>query len=253
MKISIITSVFNNKETIAEAIESVLSQTYAKIEYIVVDGASTDGTVDVIEQYSKNIDTFVSEPDKGIYDGLNKGIALATGDIIGFLHSDDLFENECVVTKIVEAFKKKHADSIYGDLTYVSKEDTSHVVRFWKSGMFTLAKLKRGWMPPHPTFYVKREVYKKYGAFDTSFKIAADYDSILRFLGREKISTYYMPEVCVKMRVGGASNKSIRNLVQKSKEDLRAMKNNGVGNVGSLFVKNASKVPQFFRKAKKRH
>ena len=139
-----------------------------------------------------------------------------------------------------------HVDSVYGDLTYVTKEDTSKVVRYRKSGVFTLGKLKRGWMPPHPTFYVKREVYEKYGAFDTSFKISADYDSILRYLGREKISTYYIPEVLVKMRVGGASNKSIKNLIQKSKEDLRAMRNNKVGHVGSLFVKNASKVPQFF-------
>ncbi len=251
MKISIITSVYNNKETIAEAIESVLSQTYDNIEYIVVDGASTDGTLDVIEKYVKKIDTLVSEPDNGIYDGLNKGVALATGDVVGFLHSDDLFEDAHVVEKIADAFKKMHVDSIYGDLTYVRKEDTGNIVRFWKSGVFTPGKLKRGWMPPHPTFYVKREVYEKYGAFDTGFKIAADYDTVLRFLGREKISTHYIPEVLVKMRVGGASNKNLKNLVQKSREDLRAMKNNGVGHAGSLFVKNVSKVPQFFRKAKK--
>ncbi len=251
MTISIITSVYNNKGTISEAIESVLSQTYDDIEYIVVDGSSTDGTVDVIEQYVDKITTFVSEPDKGIYDGLNKGIALATGDVVGFLHSDDLFEDKHVVEKIAEAFKKMHVDSVYGDLTYVSKEDTSNVVRFWKSGLFTMSKLKKGWMPPYPTFYVKREVYEKYGAFDTSFKIAADYDSILRFLGKEQISTHYIPEVLVKMRVGGASNKSIKNLVLKSKEDLRAMRNNGVGHMGSLFVKNASKIPQFFKKSVK--
>ena len=252
MKISIVTSVYNNKETISEAIESVLSQTYDNIEYIVVDGASSDGTVDIIENYADKITTFISEPDKGIYDGLNKGIGLATGDVVGFLHSDDLFEDEYVLEKIAKAFKTMHVDSIYGDLTYVSKEDTSKVVRYWKSGVFTMGKLKRGWMPPHPTFYVKREVYQKYGVFDTTFKIAADYDSILRFLGREKVSTHYIHEVLVKMRVGGASNKSIKNLVQKSKEDLKAMKNNGVGHVGSLLVKNASKLPQFFsRKSRK--
>ena len=248
MKISIITSVYNNKETIAKAIESVLSQTYENIEYIVVDGASTDGTAEIIEEYAEKITTFVSEQDKGIYDGLNKGVALATGDVVGFLHSDDLFEDEYVVEKIAQAFIKSGVESIYGDLTYVTKEDTSKVVRYWKSGTYSYTKLKRGWMPPHPTFYVKRDVYEKYGAFDTSFKIAADYDSILRFLGREKISTYYIPEVLVKMRLGGASNKSIKNLIQKSREDLKAMKNNGVGDVGSLFVKNVSKVPQFFRR-----
>ncbi|MCF6206735.1 MAG: glycosyltransferase [Sulfurovum sp.] len=249
MKISIITSVYNNKETIAEAIESVLSQTYDDIEYIVVDGASTDGTVEVIQKYAEKITTFVSEADKGIYDGLNKGIALATGDVVGFLHSDDLFEDDKVVEKIAHAFKTMHTDSIYGDLTYVSKEDTSKVVRYWKSGAFALKKLQRGWMPPHPTFYVKRDVYGKFGGFDTSFRIAADYDTILRFLGKEKISTHYIPHVLVKMRVGGESNKSLRNLVRKSREDLRAMKHNGVGHIGSLFVKNASKIPQFFRKA----
>ena len=247
-KVSIITSVYNNKETIAEAIESVLSQTYDNIEYIVVDGASKDGTVNIIQKYADKITTFVSEADKGIYDGLNKGVALATGDVIGFLHSDDLFENEYVVEKIAEAFLISGVDSIYGDLTYVSKEDTSKVVRFWKSGVCTLAKLKRGWMPPHPTFYVRREVYEKFGSFDTSFKIAADYDSILRFLGRESITTHYIPEVLVKMRVGGASNKSLKNLLQKSREDVRAMKKNGVGHLGSLFVKNVSKLPQFFKK-----
>ena len=247
-KVSIITSVYNNKETIAEAIESVLSQTYDNIEYIVVDGASKDGTVDIIQQYADKITTFVSEADKGIYDGLNKGVALATGDVIGFLHSDDLFENEFVVEKIAEAFMISGVDSIYGDLTYVSKDDTFNVVRFWKSGVFTLAKLKRGWMPPHPTFYVRREVYEKFGSFDTSFKIAADYDSILRFLGRESITTHYIPEVLVKMRVGGASNKSLKNLLQKSREDVRAMKKNGVGHLGTLFAKNASKLPQFFKK-----
>ena len=250
LKISIITSVYNNKETIAEAIASVFSQSYDNIEYIVVDGASTDGTVEVIKQYADNITTFVSEPDKGIYDGLNKGVALATGDVVGFLHSDDLFEDEHVVAKIAEAFESSGAQSVYGDLTYVTKEDTSKVVRFWKSGIFTYAKLKNGWMPPHPTFYVKRDVYEQYGAFDTFFKIAADYDTVLRFLGREKISTHYIPEVLVKMRVGGASNKSIKNLIQKSREDLKVMNNNRVGNAGSLLVKNASKIKQFFVRKK---
>ena len=141
-------------------------------------------------------------------------------------------------------------DSIYGDLTYVSKEDTSNVVRYWKSGAYGLKKLGNGWMPPHPTFYVKRKVYEKYGAFDTSFKISADYDSILRFLGREGITTRYIPEVLVKMRVGGESNKSIKNLVQKTQEDLRAVKNNDVGHIRSIFFKNFSKIPQFFKRSK---
>jgi glycosyltransferase len=248
MKISVITSVYNNKETIAEAIESVLSQTYDNIEYIVVDGASKDGTVDVIQKYADKITTFVSEPDKGIYDGLNKGVALATGAVVGFLHSDDLFQDEHVVAKIAEAFKSGDVDSIYGDLIYVSKEDTSKVVRYWKSGAFGLRKLQNGWMPPHPTFYVKRKVYEDFGAFDTCFKIAADYDSILRFLGREGITTRYIPEVLVKMRVGGASNRSLKNIIMKTKEDVRALQNNNVGHLGTLIAKNFSKIPQFFKR-----
>ncbi len=248
MKISIITSVYNNKETIAEAIESVLSQTYDDIEYIVVDGASKDGTVDVIKKYADKITTFVSEPDKGIYDGLNKGVALATGDVVGFLHSDDLFQDENVVAKIAEAFKADDVDSIYGDLIYVTKEDTTKVIRYWKSGDFTMRKLQNGWMPPHPTFYVKRKVYEAYGAFDTGFKIAADYDSILRFLGREGITTRYIPEVLVKMRAGGASNRSLKNIIMKTREDIRALRNNRVGHLGTLVSKNLSKIPQFFKR-----
>lgn len=248
MKISVITSVYNNKETIAEAIESVLSQSYDDIEYIIVDGASQDGTVEVIKKYADKLTTFVSEPDKGIYDGLNKGVALATGDVVGFLHSDDLFQDENVVAKIAEAFKSGDVDSVYGDLTYVTKEDTSKVIRYWKSGTFSMRKLQNGWMPPHPTFYVKRKVYEAYGAFDTGFRIAADYDSILRFLGREGITTRYIPEVLVKMRVGGASNRSLKNIIMKTREDIRALQNNNVGHLGTLISKNFSKIPQFFKR-----
>jgi glycosyltransferase len=246
MKISVITSVYNNRDTIAEAIESVLSQDHHDVEYIVIDGASTDGTMEIVRRYEQEIDTIVSEPDRGIYDGLNKGIALATGEVVGFLHSDDLFADGKVLSRIAEAFGRHEVQSVYGDLVYVAKEDASRVVRYWKSGPFERQKLHKGWMPPHPTFYVRREVYERHGAFDTSFRIAADYDSILRFLGREKISTRYIPEVLVRMRVGGASNKSLGNLLKKSREDLLAMRRNGVGNFGSLLRKNLSKVPQFF-------
>ena len=248
MKISIITSVYNNKETISETIESVLSQTYDDLEYIIIDAASTDGTVDIIKQYQDKISTFVSEPDDGIFDGLNKGIALATGDVVGFLHSDDLYQHNKVIEMVAEAFKNYPVDSVFGDLTYVNNKDTSKVIRYWKSGDFSPKKLRRGWMPPHPTFFVKRHVYERSGVFDTSFKIAADYDIILRLLGKHNITTHYIPEVLVKMRVGGESNKSLRNLLQKSKEDLRAMKNNDTGNLCSLFIKNITKLPQFLKK-----
>lgn len=250
MKISVITSVYNNKAFIAEAIESVLSQTYDNIEYIVIDGASTDGTVEIIEQYADNIDIFVSEPDKGIYDGLNKGIEKATGDVIGFLHSDDLYEHSQVLETIAKTFKEHGVESVYGDLTYVKKESPETIVRYWKSGPFSTKRLKSGWMPPHPTFYVRREIYERYGAFDLRYKIAADYDSVLRFLGKEKISTHYIPEVLVRMRVGGESNRSLKNLYRKSKEDYMAMKSNGIGGLDALILKNLSKIQQFIIKPK---
>ncbi|MFZ2449489.1 MAG: glycosyltransferase family 2 protein [Methylovulum miyakonense] len=249
MKITLITSVYNNQETIAEAISSVLSQTYPDIEYIIIDGGSTDGTVDVVKPYQDRLATFISEPDKGIYDGLNKGIKLATGDIIGFLHSDDLYEDNQVIEKVAQAFMDYGVDSVYGNLTYVDKNDPTRIIRYWQSGGFSLNKLRHGWMPPHPTFFVKRDVYERYGLFDTRFKIAADYDLILRFLGKQQISTHYIPSVLIKMRVGGASNKSWKNILRKSTEDLQAMKNNGIGGIFSLVIKNLSKLQQFFRKA----
>lgn len=249
MKVSIITSVYNNEKTIEDAIKSVLSQTYSNIEYIVVDGASKDGTVDVIKKYEDKISTFVSEKDKGIYDGLNKGVSLATGDVIAFLHSDDIYADENIITEVVEHFKSTNTDSIYGDLVYVDKEDTSKIFRYWKSGEYTFKKLSNGWMPPHPTFFVKKEFYDKYGKFDLDFGIAADYDFMLRMLGKYKISTSYLPKVLYKMRVGGASNRSLKNIIQKSLEDIKALKNNNIGGVHTIILKNLSKIPQFLKKS----
>ena len=249
MKVSIITSVYNNEKTIEDAIKSVLSQTYSNIEYIVVDGASKDGTVDVIKKYEDKISTFVSERDKGIYDGLNKGVSLATGDIIAFLHSDDIYENENIITEVVEHFKSTNTDSIYGDLVYVDKEDTSKIFRYWQSGEYTFKKLSNGWMPPHPTFFVKKEFYDKYGKFDLDFGIAADYDFMLRMLGKYKISTSYLPKVLYKMRVGGASNRSLKNIIQKSREDIKALNNNNIGGIHTIILKNLSKIPQFLKKS----
>jgi len=244
MKVSIITVVYNNKKTIKNAIESVLSQTYKNIEYIIIDGASIDGTVEIIKSYGNKIDKFISEPDKGIYDGLNKGINLASGDIIGFLHSDDVYTNDEVVKKVVEVFEKYNCDGVYGDLVYVSKR-SDKVIRYWKSGEFSIYKLKKGWMPPHPTLFLKREIYEKYGLFDLSFKIAADYDFMLRVL-KDNLKLSYIPEVLYKMRIGGESNKSLKNIILKSKEDYKALKKNRLGGISTLIYKNFIKIPQFF-------
>jgi glycosyltransferase len=246
MKISIITVVWNNKETIKDAIESVLSQSYENIEYIIVDGASNDGTIDIVKSYGDKISKFVSEPDRGIYDGLNKGVSLATGNIIAFLHSDDVYADETVIERVVKEFEN-NLDGVYGDLIYTPKNDTSKVIRYWKSKDFDMSLLKKGWMPAHPTLFLRREVYEKYGKFDLDFKIAADYDFMLRVLSAG-INVQYLPHILYKMRVGGESNKSIKNIMLKSKEDSEALKKNNIGGIGSLLVKNLSKITQFIKK-----
>ena len=248
MKISIITSVYNNKETIEDAINSVLSQSYTNIEYILVDGGSSDGTLDIVEKYKDKIDIFISERDKGIYDGLNKGVGLATGDVLAFLHSDDLYASETIIEDIVKEFESTGADGVYGDLIYTPKDDTSKVLRYWKSKVFDMSLLKKGWMPAHPTFFLKKSVYDTYGKFDLSFKIAGDYDFMLRVLSAG-IKVSYLPKVFYKMRVGGESNKSIKNIILKSKEDMRALSKNNVGGLSTLFIKNFSKVGQFLKKS----
>jgi len=247
-KVSIITVVWNNKETIKDAIDSVLSQTYKNIEYIVVDGASSDGTVEVVQSYGDKISAFVSAKDKGIYDGLNKGISLATGDFIAFLHSDDLYTSSSVVANVMKEFASDDSlDGVYGDLVYTPKSDTSKVLRYWKSKDFDSSLLKQGWMPAHPTLILKKEVYEKYGNFDLDFKIAGDYDFMLRVLSAG-IKVKYIPEILYKMRVGGESNKSLKNIMLKSREDLRALRRNGVGGITSLLIKNLSKITQFIKK-----
>ena len=248
MKISVITAVFNNRATIAGAIDSVLAQTEVDVELVVIDGASTDGTLDVLRGYGARIPVLVSERDLGIYDALNKGIVRSSGDVVGFLHSDDLFADASVLARISRAFADRVVDAVYGDLLYVKKHDPARVVRYWRAGEFSRARLGWGWMPPHPTFYVRRSVYERLGAFDTRYRIAADYDCMLRFLGRSDIHPAYLPEVLVKMRVGGESNRSLSNVRRKSVEDYRALRANGIGGVGALVWKNLSKISQFWNR-----
>ncbi len=248
MKFSIITATYNNETTILNTISSVVSQTYINIEHIIIDGASKDKTLSLIKNNATKILKVISEPDNGIYDALNKGIKNATGDIIVFLHADDIFAKNTIIEDAAKLFTNKQTDSIYGDLQYVSKEDTNKIIRYWKSGEFKFSKLKKGWMPPHPTFFVKKKIYDKLGTFDTSFRIAADYDIILRFLGQNKISTAYLPQVMIKMRIGGESNKSIKNIIKKMQEDVKVLKKNKFGGWYTVFLKNIIKIPQLFKK-----
>ena len=248
MKVSIITATYNSANTIIDTLRSLENQTYKNIEYIIIDGASKDNTSDVINANPTGVTSMISEPDRGIYDALNKGIDAATGDIVGFLHSDDLFSSDTAIEDIVKQFNLTSADAVYADLEYVSKDNLSQVVRLWKSGKYNKNKLKNGWMPPHPTYYMKRELYEKFGSFDLSFKIAGDYDSLLRYLWKNNISMSYIPKVLLKMRVGGASNRSLKNIIQKTKEDISALKNNGVPVFRAILWKNLSKIPQFIFK-----
>ena len=246
MKISIITATLNNRGSIEDCLNSIHNQSYKDIEHIVIDGGSTDGTLDLLSKYKNSITIQVSEPDKGIYYALNKGLKLAKGDIIGFLHADDMFADNDVIDTVVSNMERRNVDSCYGDLIYVGKKNTEKTVRYWKSCPYEKGLFEKGWMPPHPTFFVKKEMYDKYGMFDTDFKIAADYELMLRFLERHQITTLYIPSVLVKMRTGGTSNRSLRNILLKSKEDYRARKKNNVNNaLSTVLLKNLSKIPQF--------
>jgi len=248
LKISLVTAVYNREDTILDALKSAQSQSYKNVEHVIIDGASTDATLDLIEKSATAHTRVFSEADSGIYDALNKGIARATGDVIGLLHSDDFFASDTVLTKVAAAFADPNIDAVYGDLDYVAKADTTRIIRHWKSGNFTKAKLRRGWMPPHPTLFLRKSVFERFGDYDTTYQISADYDAILRWFGKEKLAAAYLPEVLVKMRVGGESNKSLKKILQKSREDYRALRRNNIGGFGALFWKNASKIQQFIAK-----
>jgi glycosyltransferase len=249
LKVSIITAVLNNRKTIEECMQSIINQTYQHRECIVIDGGSTDGTMDLLKKYENRMTKIVSERDNGIYDAMNKGIKLATGDVIGILNSDDIYNDATVIESVANAIMENSVDSCYADLVYIDKNNPDKVIRYWKSCIYKNGLFRSGWMPPHPTFFVKREVYEKYGCFNTDFKIAADYELMLRFLERHKISTYYIPEVLIKMRMGGMSNRSLKNLFIKSSEDYKAWKiNNLNGGIYTILLKNLCKLPQFINK-----
>lgn len=251
MKISIITVVWNNVKTIRDAIESVLNQTYENIEYIVIDGASTDGTVEIVKSYGQRIDKFISEKDKGLYDAMNKGIRLSTGDIVGILNSDDFYINEFVIEKIVKMFEEKRIDSVYADLVFVKPENLNKIVRYYDSSYFNPKRFAYGWMPAHPTFFVKKEIYEKYGVFKTDYKIAADYELLTRFLAKNKISYSYIKEPIVKMRIGGASTSGLKSNYILNKEIIKACKENGIyTNWLMVLSKYPKKILGLLRKCK---
>lgn len=244
MKVSIITSCFNREETIGNTIESVLSQTYSDIEYIVVDGASKDSSLSVINQYKDNISTIISEPDHGMYEGINKGIRVATGDIVGLMHSDDFFYSKDIISHLVQEFERTNADLIYGNGLFVDYRDTTRAIRNWKSGTYNRKKMKRGWLPLHPTVYIKRELINTFGLYDESFKIAADSEFLVRYMYKANLKISYLDEYIVRMRMGGLSTHPSK-MKEKWAEDLRLYQNHGFSPYWALGGKILSKIPQF--------
>jgi glycosyltransferase len=245
LQVSVVTAVMNRASTLGAALDSVHQQRWPGVEHVVIDGGSTDGSLDVIEAHRGGIAHFVSEPDAGLYHALNKGIRAATGDVIGFLHADDEYASPYTLDRVAAAFEDPAVDAVYGDLVYVSKHDASRVVRYWQAGRYRRDLLPQGWMPPHPTFFLRREVYTRLGGFDTRFRIAADYEHMLRVLWRARIHAAYVPEVLVRMRMGGVSNRSVQSMLRKSREDYAAMRQNGIGGLQTLLLKNVTKLPQF--------
>lgn len=249
MKVSLITVTYNSAETIEDCISSVLSQDYPDIEYIIVDGASKDGTIGLIEKYEDRIAHFVSEPDNGIYHAMNKGIDLCTGRVVGMLNSDDLYADSKVISDVVKAMKESDSDSCYGDLVYIDRLDIGKVVRRWKSGEFNRQKFLSGWMPPHPAFFLRRTCYEEYGKFNLSFKTSADYELMLRMLYKEGVSATYVNRVLVHMRTGGQSNISLKNRLKANREDRRAWKVNELKpGIFTTIRKPLSKLAQFFKR-----
>jgi len=247
MKISIITVVYNNAHVIKSAIDSVLNQTYENIEYIIIDGKSIDGTVEIIQSYGDKINKFVSEPDCGIYDAMNKGLKLATGDVVGILNSDDFYISNDVISKVNEIFKEHSVESMFADLVYVTAKNLNKVIRYYDSSYFSPDKFAYGWMPAHPTFFVKKEAYEKYGYFKTDYKIAADYELLARFLNKNSLSYFYLQLPIVKMRTGGVST-TWKSLYINSIEQLRACRENGIkSNIVKILSKYPLKLKGYFK------
>ena len=245
LKLSLITVVFNAVETIKDCLESVCRQSLP-VEHIIIDGGSTDGTLDIVENYHSHLARVMSEPDNGIYDGMNKGLRLATGDIIGILNADDLYAGPDILTKVAKVFNEEHVDSCYGDLVYVHPVNTEKVIRYWRSGSYDVRQFYWGWMPPHPTFFVRRSIYERYGLFNLDLGSAADYELMLRFLVKHRITTAYIPEILVKMRTGGMSNASLKNRLLANRNDRLAWEVNGLKPYPwTLYLKPLRKVSQY--------
>lgn len=249
MKVSIITVTYNSESTLDSTLKCIANQDYANIEHIIIDGNSSDNTMEIVGRYP-HVTKIVSEPDKGIYDAMNKGLALANGDIIGILNSDDFYVDEKVISKVVQAFINEKCDAVYSDLVYVDQLDINKVVRTWYSGNYAPYKILHfGWQPPHPTVFFTKRMYEQFGNFNTALALAADFELLIRFMYKQAIKVIYLKEVTVIMRRGGASNSSIKNRLIQLKEHSAAFKVNGINPpfyMGTLRI--LSKISQFFKR-----
>lgn len=253
MKVSIVTATWNSGRTVEDTIKSVLCQTYKNYEYLIIDGLSKDSTLEIARKYEPLFEgrmRIYSEKDKGIYDAMNKGFQKATGDVLMLINSDDLFARPDAVELVVKEFERHpDVDGVYADLNYVSQSNVNNIVRVWKTG--NQKPMRYGWLPAHPTFYIKREYYEKYGYFNLSYPLAADFELMLRFIEKYKVRLTYLPLSLVKMRLGGATSRSIQNIYKQDIETIRAFKENGLsgGNIFYLFFRYLPKIMQYFRKA----
>ena len=251
MKISVITATYNSAPVITDCLSSVAAQSYSDVEHVVIDGSSIDGTLAILQLCQEQLAVCISEPDVGIYDALNKGIDHASGDVVGFLHADDVYASKEVLSQVAAVFAADPSVSaVYGDLQYVQRTAPDQVVRMWRSVPFSQRRLAWGWMPPHPTLFVRRAWYQRIGGFDTRYRIAADYFSILQLFSQADFKAVYLPKVMIRMRMGGASNHSLRAILLKSAEDWDALRRSGFSAVSAaraLAWKNLGKVRQFFR------
>lgn len=246
MTISIITVSFNSAATIRDTLESVRRQSYPNVEHIVVDGASSDGTLEIVREFS-HVRKWVSEPDRGLYDAMNKGIQMASGEIVGMLNSDDFYVHDEVLARVVAALTQHRAAALYADLRYVHREHIHRTVRYWKSGEFSPSRFRTGWMPPHPTFFVRRSLYQSLGGYNPEFQCSADYELMLRYLYKHRIAVCYLPEVLVHMRTGGLSSRSIRQRWRANREDYRAWLVNDLRPpFYTTLLKPLRKLPQFW-------
>jgi|SRR5579871_852129 len=248
MKVSIITATFNSSLTVRDTLKSIAEQDHNDIEHIIIDACSSDDTLQIVNGFP-HIGKIISEKDNGIYDAMNKGIRIASGNVVGILNSDDIYVHSSVISKVAKCFEDEKIQAVYADLQYVQHNDINKVIRTWRTGSFNKKKFYYGWMPPHPTFFVRKKVYEEIGLFDLSLHSAADYEFMLRALLKYEMPVHYIPEILVKMRAGGVSNATFKNRIKANREDRMAWKINGLQPYFfTLYAKPIRKIPQFIKK-----